>query len=187
VDILTVIFVALGLSMDAFAVSITSGLLIEGLKIRHAAKIALFFGGFQALMPVLGWIGGAGFRKYISHFDHWVAFGLLAIVGARMVYEGFKPNKGEGARQFDPLNFRVLLVLAIATSIDALAVGFGLSLIDVPILRPAFTIGLITFTTSFAGVYIGDRIGHLFERKIEVLGGLILIGIGVKILIEHLS
>jgi len=185
VDNLTVIFIAFGLSVDAFAVSVTSGLVIEGLKARHAALIALFFGGFQAMMPILGWIGGTGFRRYISEFDHWVAFGLLALVGAKMVYEGARGGSN-GGNKYDPLKLRVLFVLAVATSIDALAVGLGLSLLDVPILRPALIIGLVTFGVSFAGVYIGDRVGHLFERKVEVLGGLILIGIGVKILIEHI-
>jgi putative Mn2+ efflux pump MntP len=183
-DFSSVLLVAIGLSMDAFAVSVSSGLIIKNLKARHAALIGLFFGGFQFFMPLVGWFSGTLFRDLISAYDHWIAFGLLFWVGARMVCEGFG---NEEARTFDPLKLPVLFMLAVATSVDAFAVGLGFSVLRTAIFRPALIIGVVTFTISFMGVYIGDRIGHLSERKVEVLGGLILIGIGVKILMEHMK
>lgn len=184
-DIFTVLFMALGLSMDAFAVSVTSGCTIHRLRARHALRIALFFGFFQAVMPVIGWSLGLGFRGLISGVDHWVAFGLLSAIGAKMIYESTKLDAAE--KRSDPLNIYVLIVLSIATSIDALAVGLSLSVLRVPIISPAVVIGLVTFSVCLAGVYIGDRIGHFFEKRIELAGGLILIGIGVKILFEHMT
>ena len=182
-DLLTILFIAVGLAMDAFAVSITSGLTIKHLHFNHALKIGIFFGSFQAVMPIIGWLAGFGLRTFISGFDHWIAFGLLTFIGGKMIYESamMKPNE----RENNPLDISVLLILSIATSMDALAVGLSLSLIKVPIIIPAVIIGIITFLLSTLGVFIGNRFGHLFENKIEVLGGLILIGIGIKILLEH--
>lgn len=170
--------------MDAFAVSITSGITIRHLRVKHALKIALFFGFFQAIMPVIGWLLGVSVRHAISGFDHWIAFGLLNIIGGKMIYESFKlqPNKEE----IDPQNIYVLFLLSIATSIDALAIGLSLSFLKVAIIFPAIIIGIITFLLSFLGVHIGNKVGHFFEKKIEMIGGLVLIGIGFKILIEHL-
>lgn len=170
--------------MDAFAVSITSGITIRHLRVKHALKIALFFGFFQAIMPVIGWLLGVSVRHAISGFDHWIAFGLLNIIGGKMIYESFKlqPNKEE----IDPQNIYVLFLLSIATSIDALAIGLSLSFLKVAIIFPAIIIGIITFLLSFFGVHIGNKVGHFFEKKIEMIGGLVLIGIGFKILIEHL-
>ncbi|OQY36796.1 MAG: hypothetical protein B6229_09400 [Spirochaetaceae bacterium 4572_7] len=181
---LSIIIIAVGLAMDAFAVSITSGLAIKSLKIRNALKIALFFGLFQAVMPIIGWFAGLGFRDFMSHIDHWVAFGLLGIIGGKMIYESTLMNQDKPDK--DPLNIYVLLILSVATSIDALAVGLSLSLLKVTIIRPAIIIGVITFLLSTLGVYIGNKFGHYFEKKVELIGGLILILIGTKILIEHL-
>lgn len=184
-DFFTIFFIALGLAMDAFAVSITSGFTIRILKIEYAFKIALFFGFFQAIMPLLGWIAGYSIKDFISAIDHWIAFGLLSFIGIKMIYEASLIKKEE--KDLLVLSLYSLLILSIATSIDAFAVGFSLSALSVSILNPAIIIGIITFLLSFFGVYIGNRFGHLFESKIEIAGGLILIGIGFKILIEHIT
>ena len=183
-DFISLLFIAIGLSMDAFAVSITSGFIIKRLKVKHALLIAVFFGGFQAIMPVIGWLAGLTVKSLIENVDHWIAFGLLAFIGGKMIYESFKLEQDEKA--LDPLNILVLFMLAIATSIDALAVGLTFAFLKIKILTPIVIIGCTTFIISFIGVYIGDRFGHFFEKKMEFLGGLILIGIGLKILIEHL-
>ena len=181
----SILFISLGLAMDAFAVSIASGFTIHRLRVGHALRIAFFFGAFQAIMPVIGWLAGLSVQEYIASIDHWIAFGLLGFVGGRMIYEA--SIMGDDKDEKDPLNIYVLLMLSLATSIDALAVGLSLSFLNVAIALPAIVIGCVTFVLSFAGVYIGDRFGHFFESKIEVIGGIILIAIGVKILIEHLS
>jgi putative Mn2+ efflux pump MntP len=144
----------------------------------------MFFGAFQAFMPLVGSLAGLTLREYIAHCDHWIAFGLLAAVGGKMIYESFKIKSVE--ENPDPSNIFVLLVLSVATSIDALAVGITLSLIAGSIVVAVIIIGLITFVLSYLGVYIGKRFGHFFESKMEALGGIILIGIGTKVLIEHL-
>jgi len=184
-DIITVLIVALGLAMDAFAVSISSGLAIKKINIGHAFRIAFFFGAFQALMPVVGWLAGLGLKDFISAIDHWIAFVLLSVVGGKMIYESTFLDKEKEEK--DTLNIYVLLILSIATSIDALAVGLTLSFLNVHIASPAIIIGIVTFVLSFLGVYIGDRFGHFFESKIEIAGGVILIGIGIKILFQHLT
>jgi len=179
-DLITIIFIAIALAMDAFAVSIVSGLTIKSLKIQNALMIALFFGLFQGIMPIVGWLAGLSFRDLISSIDHWIAFGLLGAIGCKMIYES---SKMEGSKKnIDPLNLYILLILSIATSIDALAVGLSLSFLKVSIAFPAIVIGIITFSLSVIGVYIGDRFGHFFEKKIEIIGGLILICIGIRIL-----
>lgn len=183
-DLISIILIAVGLSMDAFAVSITSGCTIRCLKIRHAFRIALFFGFFQALMPVLGWLAGIGLKQYVESFDHWIAFALLAFIGGKMIYEALWIREVE--KKCDPLNLYVLLGLAVATSIDALAVGITFAFLKVAIITPAFLIGIITFSISLGGVFLGNRIGDRLGSKVEVLGGLILIGIGVRILLQHL-
>lgn len=179
--------IALGLSMDAFAVSIASGAGMKKLEIKNALKMGVFFGGFQAMMPVIGWLAGVGMKSFIAGVDHWVAFGLLTLVGGKMIYEALKNNakekRGTGNRPFDT---GILLMLAVATSIDALAVGVTFSVLSVSILLPVVIIGLTTFALSVAGVRIGAKGGHFFENKMELLGGLILLGIGLKILLEHL-
>lgn len=183
-DVLSILLIALGLAMDAFAVAISSGYMIKHIKAKNALTIAIFFGLFQAIMPIIGWLSGMTLRNFIAGFDHWIAFGLLCIIGGKMIYESFKLATTEN--KIDPLNIYVLFILSIATSIDALAVGLSLSFLKVAIALPAIIIGIVTFILSFLGVYIGNKVGHFFEKKIEVIGGLILIGIGIKILVEHL-
>ena len=182
-DMISIIVIAFGLAMDAFAVSITSGITIRQLKINNALKIALFFGSFQAIMPIIGWLAGLSLRNFISEIDHWIAFGLLIFIGCKMIYESITIQSSE--KEINPLNVYVLLVLSIATSIDALAVGLSFAILKISIMTPVVIIGSITFALSFLGVFVGDRIGHFFENKIEIAGGLLLIGIGIKILVEH--
>ncbi len=182
-DLVTIIVIAVGLAMDAFAVSIVSGSVYQQLHVRHALRMAVFFGGFQAFMPLIGSLVGMSVKDYITDYDHWVAFGLLAAVGGKMIYESFKIESAE--KNLDPSNVLVLLILALATSIDALAIGITLSLIVSSIAVAVIIIGLVTFVLSYLGVFIGKRFGHFFENKIEALGGIILIGLGIKILFEH--
>lgn len=181
----TIILIALALAMDAFAVSITSGVTICKMKLHHSLRIAAFFGFFQALMPVFGWSIGRFAANFVKTFDHWVAFGLLAIIGGKMIYESFVLD-AERKDKTDPLNLYILFTLAIATSIDAAAVGISLSFLDVSIIAPAIIIGMITFATSFMGTWIGQKCGDVFGDKIEIAGGIVLIGIGCKIVIGHL-
>lgn len=183
-ELITILLIAVGLSMDALAVSITSGLTIQCLHIRHAFRIAFYFGFFQAFMPILGWLAGQTIQASLHHIDHWLAFLLLSWVGCKMIHESFRDKTCRNPA--NPLRFKTLLLLAIATSIDALAIGFSLSLIQVSILTPALIIGTVTFIISLAGVYIGEKIGQRFQQKVEIVGGIILIGIGVKILLDHL-
>ena len=171
--------------MDAFAVSVASSSIFKELNIRHALRMAFFFGAFQAIMPLIGYAAGQTVADHIVKWDHWIAFVLLVSVGGKMIYEAFKMKQVEDKPK-DPSNLPVLLVLSIATSIDALAVGITLSLITSYIFRAVATIGVITFIISYIGYIIGKRMGHFFENKIEIIGGLILIGIGFKILISHL-
>jgi len=181
--LVTIILTAVGLAMDTFAISIVSGATYKELKVHHALRMASFFGGFQALMPLMGYLAGLTVRQYIAPYDHWVAFALLAAVGAKMIYESFKIEAAEKDR--NPADLLILLALAVATSIDALAIGITLSLITQAVITAALIIGLITFILSFLGVYIGKKTGHFFENRIEALGGLVLIAIGLKILLEH--
>ncbi len=183
-ELVSIIIIAVGLAMDAFAVSIVSGAAYKQLKLKHTLRIALFFGGFQALMPLVGSLAGLSIKKYIEGFDHWIVFGILSAIGAKMIYESFKI--GTEGQSFDPSNISTLLVLSVATSIDALAVGITLSLITSPIITAVIIIGSVTFVLSYFGVSVGRKIGHFFESKIEALGGLFLIALGLKILIQHL-
>jgi len=190
-NLLTYILTAVGLSMDAFAVSISSGMCIPNLKFRHGFRAAFFFGVFQFLMPLIGYAAGSAFRGLIYGFDHWIAFALLAFVGGRMIKEGFEIKNAAScdenqARKLDILNLGTLLVLSVATSIDALAVGLSYSLLGEPILAAASIIGLLTFAVCLAGCEFGKKLGAAFERYAELLGGAVLIGIGIKILAEHL-
>jgi len=182
-NMITILFIAFGLAMDAFAVSITNGITIKHQRINNALKIGIFFGSFQALMPLIGWLAGLRLRDFISGFDHWVAFGLLSLIGGKMIYESTKIGDDKEIRS---LNLFVLLLLSIATSIDALAVGLSFAFLKISIATPIIVIGIVTFMLSFLGVLVGNRLGHFFEKKMEIVGGIILIGIGIKILIEHL-
>jgi putative Mn2+ efflux pump MntP len=183
-ELITVTILALALAMDAFAVSIASGTIYRQLKIKYALRIALFFGTFQAIMPLIGCSAALTLSKYIQTFDHWLAFALLTAVGIKMIYESFKIKSAE--QSFDPTNLLVLLVLSVATSIDSLVVGFSLSVISSSVINAAIIIGLITFLLSYIGIFIGSRLGHFFESRIEAIGGLVLIAIGLKILLQHL-
>ena len=180
---LIILLIAFGLAMDSFSVSIVNGLTNKFFKFTDALKIGAFFGLFQAIMLVFGWIAGTNVIDFIAGFDHWIAFGLLSFIGCRMIYESIKE---ESKKLISSLSFGMLLMLSIATSIDALAVGLSLSFLKVSIVAPAIITGIITFSLSFLGVYLGNRFGRFFKNKIEVLGGLILLVIGFKILIEHL-
>jgi putative Mn2+ efflux pump MntP len=170
--------------MDALAVSVVTGAAYKELHYQHTLRMAGFFGGFQAIMPVIGYLAGLTVSKLIAGYDHWVAFGILAAVGLKMIYESFKIK--EERKAMHPAKVAMLLALAIATSINALAVGITLSLITKQIAEAVIIIGLITFGLCCLGVYIGKRFGHFFESGIEAIGGLVLIGLGVKILLQHL-
>lgn len=177
-------FIALSLSMDTFAVSITSGIAARQLKLPHALRAGIIFGTTQALMLLFGWLAGIGFKNFISTFDHWLAFVILTAIGVKMIYESVKIGQIE--KEIDATSLFPLLLLSIATSIDALAVGFTFTMINVAMLTPVAVVGLVTFLVSIAGIYIGNRFGHFFEKKVEAIGGIILIAIGVKILFGHL-
>lgn len=182
------VLIGVGLSMDAFAVALCKGLSMRRVNYAHAAVIALFFGVFQAVMPLIGWVLGTQFARYITSVDHWIAFALLAYIGGKMIWDALHeapetaPCAGEGR-----LDLKKLLMLAVATSIDALAVGITFAFLQVSILPAVATIGLITFALSFAGVVVGNRFGTRFQKKAEIAGGVVLVLIGLKILLEHLG
>ena len=178
-----------GLSMDAFAVSICKGLGMRKVNKKQALVIGLFFGGFQALMPFIGWLLGSQFEKYITSIDHWIAFILLGIIGGKMIVESVKPDKEDDeVKEMDaPLDLKEMFVLAVATSIDALAVGVSLAFLKVAILPAVLFIGCITFVCSAAGVKIGSIFGDKYQSKAELCGGIILILIGIKILLDGLG
>ena len=180
--------IGVGLAMDAFAVSICKGLNMKKMNYTQATVIALFFGGFQAFMPFLGWSLGRNFEHYIVSFDHWIAFGLLAIIGGNMIKEALDEDEEEECGEHhDTLDLKELFMLAIATSIDALAVGVTFAFLKVDIIPAITLIGITTFIISFAGVHIGHQFGSKYEKKAELAGGIILICIGLKILLEHLG
>ncbi|MFA6127241.1 MAG: manganese efflux pump MntP family protein [Bacteroidales bacterium] len=184
-DTIVLIGIAIGLSMDALAVSVANGIMIKKLQVRHAFRIAFSFGFFQAIMPLIGWAAGITFSTYIKDIDHWVAFGLLVLVGSRMIWESVSASQQEEAIR-NCLHFPTLLILSLATSIDALAVGVSFAFLDMTIWFPILLIGLITFVICFVGVILGNKIGTFFGNKLGIIGGLVLIVIGIKILIEHL-
>ena len=179
--------IGVGLSMDAFAVSVCKGLNMHSkLNWRDTGLLALFFGGFQALMPFVGWALGRSFEQYITSIDHWIAFGLLAFIGGHMLWEVWKGDDEE-AEEAGPLRLGELTLLAIATSIDALAVGITFAFLGVNIASAISIIGCTTFVLSGVGVMVGYRFGLRYKKKAEIAGGVILILIGLKILLEHLG
>ncbi len=182
-DIIELILIAAGLSMDAFAVAICKGLSVQNLRLKHAVVTGLFFGGFQAGMPYIGYLLGTQFKDYITAIDHWIAFGLLLIIGVNMIRESRNEHCENFSNTFDLKN---MTVLSVATSIDALAVGVTFAFLQVEILPAVSLIGIITFLFSAAGVKIGHVFGMKLKSKAEFAGGVILIGIGLKTLIEHL-
>ena len=181
--IFELIVIAVGLSMDAFAVSICKGLSVRLLRPRHNIICGLYFGGFQALMPVLGWLLGRQFEALIKNVDHWIAFVLLALIGANMIREAVKNEEENLNDSFSP---KTMLPLAVATSIDALAVGVTFAFLDVMIVPAVSIIGVTTFIFSAAGVKIGNVFGAKYKSKAELVGGIVLVAMGIKILIEHL-
>jgi len=197
-NIITIILTAFALSMDAFAVSVTKGMTLKNLTKGIAIKIALFFGVFQAAMPLIGWMLGISFQGYIKAIDHWIALILLSILGGKMIYE-FYENRKEVTIEKEELESEVsitleeeeelsnkeLTTLAIATSIDALAIGVSFAFLDVNIVSSSLIIGLITFVICFIGVIAGKKIGGIFKDYAELIGGIILILIGINIFNEH--
>lgn len=179
---------AVGLAADAFAASVCKGLCMPRVRWGQALVIAALFGGFQALMPVIGWLLGVSFAQAIEPVDHWIAFALLALIGGKMIWDAVHEQPEEVICPAElKIDMRELLVLAIATSIDALAAGVSLAFLGVDIVEAAAVIGLITFVLSLAGVVIGSRFGARFERGAAIVGGIILILLGTKILLEHLG
>lgn len=185
---ISLFLIGVGLSMDAFAVSVCKGLSMRKVNKKQTLVIGLFFGGFQALMPVIGWALGVSFEKYITNVDHWIAFVLLVIIGANMIREALSDKEEETETELDPpLRIKEMFLLAIATSIDALAVGVTFAFLKYPIAEAAAIIGCTTFVLSVIGVYVGNIFGKKYEKRAEIAGGIILIGIGVKILLEHMG
>ncbi|WP_440300777.1 manganese efflux pump MntP [Huintestinicola butyrica] len=182
-DLLSLFLIAVGLSMDAFAVSVCKGLATPKYKLKYSMICGAWFGGFQALMPAVGYLLGVNFKKYITAIDHWIAFVLLALIGFNMIREALK-NDDEGA---DPsFTAKSMSLLAVATSIDALAIGITFAFLDVNIVAAVLFIGVCTFVISAAGVKIGSAFGTRFKSKAEIAGGAILIILGLRILVEHL-
>ena len=179
----------IGLSMDAFAVSVCKGLGMRRLNKKQALIIGLYFGGFQALMPLIGWLLGSQFQKYITSIDHWIAFILLGFIGGKMMIEAIREwNEEETVDIMDaPLDHKNMLVLAVATSIDALAVGITFAFLDTPIIEAITIIGITTMVISIIGVVVGNFFGSRYKSKAEFIGGLILVLLGLKILLEHLG
>ncbi len=188
-SLMGIFLIAVGLSMDAFAVAISKGITMKKLRMKSALKIACFFGFFQMLMPLIGWLVGVKFNNYVVKIDHWIAFILLTSIGGKMVYEAYK-NKDDCAvdvtsDEEDTLMNKELFILAIGTSIDALAVGVSFAFLQVEIVKSVIMIGVTTFIISFIGVVMGRKLGCLFQKKAEIFGGIILIFIGAKILFDH--
>lgn len=187
-DLMQLILIAIGLSMDAFAVALCKGLGMRKINYAHALIIALFFGGFQGGMPLIGWVLGKQFEQYITPVDHWIAFVLLGYIGGKMIWDAFHEDGEDcGCQQENRLDLKELLMMAIATSIDALAVGITFAFLQVQIVPAVSSIALITFGLSFVGVIVGNKFGNRFQNKAQLAGGAVLIIIGVKILLEHLG
>lgn len=178
---------ALGLSMDAFAVSITDGMCLNKVRVQDAVKISLYFGGFQGMMPLLGYLGGKNFAAYVQKFDHWIALFLLGFIGGKMVVEAIHEILHPSICPLvHSVSTKQLLLQAIATSIDALAIGVGFAVMNVPIVFASGIIALVTFFCCFLGAYLGKVFGELFKQKAEIFGGLILVFLGIKIFTEHI-
>lgn len=179
-----IFLIGVALSMDAFAVSICKGLSVKRVEPKHLLTVGVYFGGFQALMPLIGFLLGFKFEKFIVSVDHWIAFALLAVIGGNMIREALSGEEEEHDASF---SFRTMLPLAVATSIDALAVGISFAFLGVDILSAASIIGITTFVLSGVGVYVGNIFGAKYKSKAEIVGGVVLILIGLKILLEHLG
>jgi putative Mn2+ efflux pump MntP len=184
-ELLTIFLIAISLSFDTFAVSISSGLILKKIDFINASKIAITLAVFQAAMPLIGWLLGSSIKDYAESFDHWIAFGILGLLGGKMIYESFSSSPED--RSFNPLDIKVMIGMAIATSIDALVVGFSFALLDFKIIISVAIIGVVTYIVAMLGMLFGKNIGSRLGKRMEMLGGIMLILIGLKILIEHLS
>lgn len=182
-DWLTIFGIALALAMDAFAVALAAGAVLNPLTHRHLFRLGFHFGLFQALMPIAGWMLGLTVQKWISDYDHWIAFGLLAVVGGRMILEALEEKEDKPAS--DPTRGLTMVMLSVATSIDALAVGLSLAMLGVSVWRPAMVIGIVAGVLTIIGMVLGRRLGQNWGKRVEVCGGLVLCLIGLKILLEH--
>lgn len=182
---LDIFLIGVALSMDAFAVSVCKGLSVKKAGVKHVLTVGVYFGGFQALMPMLGFLLGYKFESFITNIDHWIAFVLLAIIGGNMIREAL--GKDEDDKENDDFSFRAMLPLAVATSIDALAVGISFAFLGVDIVTAALLIGATTFVLSGVGIFVGNIFGSKYKSKAELAGGIVLILIGAKILLEHLG
>ncbi len=183
----SILLLSIGLAMDATAVSAARGIAAHRVRPRHVLLVAFLFGGFQALMPLLGYLLGSELGPYIERFDHWLAFALLAGIGAKMLHEARSAGNDDAVSQRDVFRLEVLLVLALATSIDALAAGITLPMLGAPLGLSLVTIGVTTALLSGAGLLVGRRFGASLGKRLDVIGGLVLIGLGTKILIQHLT
>ncbi len=185
---ISIFLTAVGLAMDAFAVSVSNGILLKQVRMSHILKFGFCFGLFQFIMPILGFLLGSSFSGYIQAFDHWIAFILLGAIGGNMLHESFKGDDNNRTQESDIMSIKNLTMLSVATSIDAMAVGVTFAFLksDLTIVQAAAVIGLVAFLFSAVGVLIGKRLGGMFEKNAMRIGGLILILIGSKILIEHL-
>jgi putative Mn2+ efflux pump MntP len=187
IDTLTLLGIAVGLAMDAFAVAIATGIVLGQVSGRQTFRLAFHFGLFQFLMPVIGYLAGMTVERWIREYDHWLAFALLGFIGGKMVYEGMRGGEEEGNGGKDPTRGMSLVMLSVATSIDALAVGVSLGVLhSEAIIYPGIVIGIVACTFTAAGLHLGKRLGTVFGKRMEVAGGLVLIGIGGKILFDHL-
>jgi manganese efflux pump family protein len=182
-----ILLLAVGLAMDATAVAAARGVVVSEIRARHVLLVAGFFGGFQALMPIIGWVLGARLGPLVQTWDHWIAFVLLAFIGGKMLWEACGPADSEREAAVDHFALRSMLVLAVATSIDALAVGITLPMLNAPFALSVVTIGLVSAVLSAVGLFAGRRFGAMLGKRLDVVGGLVLIGLGLKILIEHLQ
>jgi putative Mn2+ efflux pump MntP len=181
----SILIIAIGLGMDAFSVAIGVGAVSRTVSLGPVFRLSIHFGLFQTLMPVAGWFAGMTVAHIIAGYDHWVAFGLLAYVGGKMMMASFR--REENVHKTDPTKGWTLILLSVATSIDALAVGLSFAFLKIPILYPSIIIGLVAFGMTMIGMIFGKKLGKVMGKKVEMIGGIILIGIGVKILMEHLT
>lgn len=184
-NFISILIIAIGLGMDAFSVAIGVGATVRALSFMPVFRLSFYFGLFQVLMPIAGWFAGMTVANIIAGYDHWIAFGLLAFVGGKMIKESF--SKEEKIHASDPTKGVTLIILSVATSIDALAVGLSFAFLKIPILYPSIIIGIVAFVMTAIGMFFGERLGKVVGKRVEIVGGVILIGIGVKILIDHMA
>lgn len=181
-----ILVLALGLAMDATAVAAARGIAVPAIRARHVLLVAGFFGGFQALMPLIGWLLGTRIGPVVEAWDHWIAFVLLGFIGGKMLWEARGESAVDEETKGDAFGLRSMVLLAIATSIDALAAGITLPMLDAPLLLSVATIGIVTALLSAAGLFAGRRFGAMLGKRLDFVGGVVLIGLGLKILVEHL-